>query len=162
MSKKREMQRLIRAYRDETGKREIDMKDVAKWAVGKGWPLPVPRNPIDILAQNFAEAAREETRKDTKTGRPYRANHSFAVIQGSQQLHLWIDIDEAERGPMLKSAVTRREQMVGDGLQLTLDLMHWNSINPDKEPIELPMDLTFDIELRLNAPDEDNDDGKAA
>jgi len=63
---------------------------------------------------------------------------------------------------MLKSAVTRREQMVGDGLQLTLDLMHWNSINPDKEPIELPMDLTFDIELRLNAPDEDNDDGKAA
>jgi len=68
MSKKREMQRLIRAYRDETGKREIDMKDVAKWAVGKGWPLPVPRNPIDILAQNFAEAAREETRKDTKPG----------------------------------------------------------------------------------------------
>ncbi|SNB83686.1 hypothetical protein SAMN06265338_1291 [Rhodoblastus acidophilus] len=58
---------------------------------------------------------------------------------------------------MLKSAVTRREQMVGDGLQLTLDLMHWNSINPDKPPIELPMDLTFDIELRLSAPDEDDD-----
>lgn len=62
---------------------------------------------------------------------------------------------------MFKSVVTRREQMVGDGLQLTLDLMNWNSIDPDKQPIELPMDLTFDIELRLNAPDED-DDGKAA
>ncbi|WP_206605438.1 hypothetical protein [Rhodoblastus acidophilus] len=151
------MQRLIRAYRDETGKREIDMKEVAKWAVGKGWPLPTPKSPIDILAQNFSEAAREETRRDTKTGRPYRANHSFSVTQGNQQLHLWIDIDEADRGPMLKSAVTRREQMVGDGLQLTLDLMHWNSINPDKPPIELPMDLTFDIELRLSAPDEDDD-----
>jgi hypothetical protein len=161
MSKKREMQRLIRSFKDETGKREVDMKDVAKWAVSKGWPLPTPRNPLDMLAQTFAEAAREETRRDKKTGRAYRANHSYSVTQGGQQLHLWIDIDEAERGPFLKSAVTRREQMVGDGLQLTLDIMHWNSINPEKEPIELPMDLTFDIELRLNAPDDDEDDEAA-
>jgi hypothetical protein len=47
--------------------------------------------------------------------------------------------------------------MVGDGLQLTLDIMHWNSVNADKEPIDLPMDLTFDIELRLNAPDDDEE-----
>ncbi|WP_026608340.1 hypothetical protein [Methylocapsa acidiphila] len=161
MSKKREMQRLIRAYKDETGKLEIDMKDVARWAAGKGWPLPVPRNPLDLLAQQFAEAAREETRRDGKTGRAYRANHSFSVTQGGQQLHLWIDIDEAERGPFLKSAVTRREQMVGDGLQLTLDIMHWNSVNADEKPIELPMDLTFDIELRLNAPEDDEDDEAA-
>lgn len=157
MSKKREMQRMIRSYKDETGKREIDMHEVAKWAVKKGWPLPTPKDPLELLARTFSEAAREETRHDKKTGRPYRANHSFSITQGGQQLHLWIDIDEAERGPFLKSAVTRREQMVGDGLQLTLDVMHWNSINPKKEPIELPMDLTFDIELRLNAPDEDDE-----
>jgi hypothetical protein len=161
MSKKREIQRVIRAYKDETGKREVDMKEIAKWAVGKGWPLPIPRNPIDILAQNFSDAAREETRKDGKTGRSYRANHSFPIIQGAQQLHLWIDIDEADRGPFLKSAVTRREQMVGDGLQLTLDITHWNSINPNKQPVDLPMDLTFDIQLRLNAPD-DGDGSEAA
>jgi hypothetical protein len=161
MSKKREMQSLIRTYKDETGEREIDMKKVARWAVGKGWPLPVPKNPLDVLAKTFSDAAREETRRDDKTGRPYRANHSFSVTQGGEQLHLWIDIDEAERGPFLKSAVTRREQMVGDGLQLTLDITHWNSINPKSEPIDLPMDLTFDIELRLNAPDED-EEGKAA
>ena len=155
MSKKSEMQRIIRAYKEATGEREIDMHNVAKWAAGKGWPLPVPQNPLDILAKQFADAAREEIRRDEVSGRPYRANHSFVTQHGGQQLHLWIDIDEAERGPMVKSAVTRREQMVGDGLQLTLDLMHWNSVNPDKEPIELPMDLTFDIELRLNSPDED-------
>lgn len=157
MSKKREMQRLIRAYKDETGEREIDMKKVATWAAGKGWPLPTPQNPLDMLAKQFADAAREELRKDDKTGRPYRANHSFVTMHGGEQLHLWIDIDEADRGPMLKSAVTRREQMVGDGLQLSLDIMHWNRINADKEPIELPMDLTFDIELRLNAPDDDEE-----
>ena len=154
MSKKREIQRLIRSYKDETGERQIDMNKVAKWAAGKGWPLPIPKNPLDLLAKQFSEAAREETRRDAATGMPYRANHSFVTMHGSEQLHLWIDIDEAERGPFLKSAVTRREQMVGDGLQLTLDMMHWNRINPEKEPIDLPMDLSFDIELRLNAPDE--------
>lgn len=158
MSKKSEMQRVIRAYKDESGEREVDMKKVARWAANSGWPLPVPQNPLDLLAKQLAEAAREEINYDKDTGRPYRVNHSFVVKQGGEQLHLWIDIDEAERGPMLKSAVTRREQMVGDGLQLTLDLMHWNSVNSDKEKIDLPMDLTFDIELRLNAPD----DGKEA
>lgn len=154
MSKKTEMQRLIRAYKDETSEREVDMKKVAKWAAGKGWPLPTPKDPLELLAKQFSEAAREETKRDLVTGRPYRVNHSFVVTQGGEQLHLWIDIDEAKRGPFLKSAVTRREQMVGDGTQLTLDIMHWNSVNPDQKPIDLPMDLTFDIELRLNAPDE--------
>lgn len=158
MSKKREMQRLIRAYKDESGEREIDMKKVAKWAAGKGWPLPVPTNPLDMLAKQFADAAREEIRRDEQTGRPYRANHSFVTVQGGEQLHLWIDIDEAERGPFMKSLMTRREQMVGDGLQLTLDKMHWNSINPTKEPIEIPLDFTFDVELRLNAPDDDEEE----
>ena len=162
MSKKHEMQRLIRAYKDETGNREIDMKEVAKWMVSKGWPLPVPRNPLDLLAQQLSDAAREETRRDKVTGRPYRANHHVQDWRCGKQYDFWIDIDEAERGPMLKSAVMRREQMIGDGLQLTLDLMHWNSANPDNEPIDLPMDLTFDIELRLHAPDEGDEDGKAA
>ena len=49
--------------------------------------------------------------------------------------------------------------MVDDGFQLTLDLDHWNRVHPDEEPIDLPMDLTLDIEWRKNTPD---DDDKAA
>jgi hypothetical protein len=71
------------------------------------------------------------------------------------QSTLWVDIDEAPRKPMLKSLVQRREQMVGDGLQLTLDAMHWNSIHPKDEPIDLPLDLGPDVEWRINAPDEE-------
>ena len=56
---------------------------------------------------------------------------------------------------MLKSAVMRREQMVGEGLQLSLDLDHWNGIHPNEEAIQLPMDLTDDIQWRKNAPKED-------
>jgi hypothetical protein len=59
MSKRREMQRLIRAYKDETSEHELDMHKVAKWAAGKGWPLPIPPDPLDILTRQFTEAARE-------------------------------------------------------------------------------------------------------
>jgi hypothetical protein len=58
---------------------------------------------------------------------------------------------------MLKSAVNRREQMVSDGYNLTLDLDHWNRVNSDKEAIALPMDLTLDIEIRKAAEDDNGD-----
>lgn len=157
MSKKQEQQRLIRLFKEETGERELDMKKIAKWAVGKGWPLPTPQDPLDLLARSFADAAREETKRDKTTGQPYRVYHSFQQSIGGEQLRFWIDIDEAPRGPMLKSFANRREQMVGDGLQLTLDMNHWNSVNPEEEPIALPMDLDFDIQLRMHAPEEDGE-----
>lgn len=152
MTKKKDLQRLIRAYKDVTGEREVDMHKVAAYAASKGWPMPVPTNPLDLFAKQLAEAAREQIAHDKVTGHPYRVNHALPVyMKDGKQLHLWIDIDEAERGPMLKSLVSRREQMVGDGLQLTFDQDHWNRIHEGEEPIDLPMDLTFDIELRKNA-----------
>ncbi len=154
-TKQRSMEIAIRQYKKETGKTEVEMKEVAKFAVAKmGWKLPSPKDPLDRLASEFAQAARDEIRYDGKTGQPYRANHAISYTSGYAQLHLWIDIDEAERKPMLKSLIMRREQMVGDGLQLTLDADHWNSIHPAEEPIQIPMDFTYDVEERKNAPAE--------
>ena len=48
--------------------------------------------------------------------------------------------------------------MVDGGLQLTFDMEHWNSTRPEKEHIDLPMDLTFDIELHRAAGDDDDAD----
>jgi hypothetical protein len=152
-TKKQEMQRLIRLYKDESGEREIDMHKVALFAASKGWALPKPIDPLDRLAKEFSEAAREEIRRDAKTGRPYRANHAVQVSPG--QAPLWVDIDEAPRSMMHKSLIQRREQMVGDGLQLSLDADHWNSINPRDQPIDIPLDFTLDVEWRKNTPEED-------
>jgi hypothetical protein len=154
MTKKQEMQRLYHHYREITGRCEVTMHDVAKFALSKGWPMPAPVDPIDRLAKEFAEAAREEIRHDKSTGKPYRANHAFAANRTGRQLTFWIDIDQAPRKSMLKSAVQRREQVVGDVLQLSLDLDHWNSVNPSEEAIVLPLDFTDDVEWRKNAPDE--------
>ena len=56
---------------------------------------------------------------------------------------------------MVKSAQNKREQMVGEAWRVTIDLEHWNRINPDKDPIKIEMDFGPDIEWRRNAPNED-------
>ncbi len=153
MTKDQELQRLYRWYKDEAGKAEVDLDDVVRFAKKKGYKLPAPQSPEDLLKKMIARAIRQEVRQDTFTGKPYRVNHHY--VQSSTQLHLWIDIDEAPRTPMFKSFQARREQMVGDGLQLSLDVDHWNSIHPEEEPIQIVMDFTEDIEERKNAPDEE-------
>jgi len=155
MSKKKEMQYLIKAYREQTGQQSVDMHEVAKFAVTKGWPLPTPKTPMERLAEQFSSVSREEIRRDEATGRPYRANLAVTTWQGSKQLTLWTDIDEAPRHIAHKAFVQRREQMIGDGLQLTFDVMHWNRVNEEETPIEMPMDFTDDITWKINAPDED-------
>jgi hypothetical protein len=154
-TKIKERQNLIHYYKEQTGKTEVDMKDVAKFAVDKlGWKLPVPESPLDRLAKTLSQAAREEYKYDGNTGKPYRVNHVISIKQGDENLHLWIDIDEAPRKNMLKSLVMRREQMVNDGLQLTYDADHWNNVNPSEDSIQMVMDFTEDINERKNAPDE--------
>jgi hypothetical protein len=69
-TKNQQMQSFIRYYIDETDKTEFDMHDVAQMAVKKGWKLPKPQSALDILAKQFSDAAREETKQDGKTGRP--------------------------------------------------------------------------------------------
>ena len=114
------MQRMIRMYKEETGNFELDMYEVAKWATHKGVKPPQPKDPMDQLAKQFADAARSEIGRDPDNGRPYRVYHA---VRDPAQYHLftWIDIHEAPRRAMHKSAVQRREQMVGDGVQLTLE-----------------------------------------
>lgn len=152
-NKNTEKQFLIREWIRETGNIEIDMHQVAEFAAKRGWPLPKPVSALDILAKEFSKAAREETRKDVFTGRPYRVYHAYPKDDSGQGM-LWIDIDDAPRKIMMKSAKSRREQVVGDMVQLFLDLDHWSRHNPDEEPIILHTDLTEDIDERLVGTDE--------
>jgi len=161
MSKAQELQKMIRLYKEKTGETEIDMTAVAKFAVGMGWPLPKPTDPIERLAQQITNAARQEIRRDKETNRPYRANHAVPTYDSSgQQVFFWIDIDDPKttQASFRKSAVMRREQMVSDGLQLSFDIDHWNGARPDGDKIDLPWDLTMDIEIRRAVYDDENGD----
>lgn len=161
-TQKEQLQRLIRLYREKTGEEAIDMHEVAKYAEQLGWRMPKPKTPIDLLAAKLSDAAREETRIDPTTGRPYRANLAVTSWTPSGQMTFWHDIDQAPRRVAHKSFTQRREQMVGDAVQLTLDIDHWNRANSADMPIDMPMDLTQDVEWRLNAPPDEEAGNEAA
>jgi hypothetical protein len=153
--KRQELARWIYEYRRTTGIKEVDHHNLATWLKKRGWPMPVPADPVDMLAKQLSEVARLETRKDNVSGEDYRAYHAFTVPQpNGQQLTLWVDIDEATRSQMRKSGINKREQMVGEAVRHTIDFDHWNRINPDQEPLQFPLDFTDDVEWRRNAPDE--------
>jgi hypothetical protein len=158
MSKRQERQRFIRYYKDKTGETEIDMTKVAALAKQMGWDMPKPKSDIELLANLFADDAQAERKYDEKTGKPYRVYQTLPTqAVGQLSLFVYVETDEATRPQMLRASVIRREQMVTDGYNLELDLDHWNRINPDKEPIQLPMDLTLDIAIRKASDDDDDD-----
>lgn len=148
----------MRYYKEQTGETDLDMHKVAALAEKTGWKMPKPKTPLELLAQEFSQAARVEVRSDDESGHPYRANHAYPTKHGDTTLWLWVDIDEAPRKTMVKCLFTRRDQMVGDAVQLTFDKDHWNRIHPSEEPITIPLDFTDDVEWRKNEPLEDEDE----
>lgn len=150
------LQKMIKLYKMKTGKTELDPAEIAKFAVQNGVELPTPADPMKLLIKQVSEAAREEMRVDRKTGRPYRAYHSLPIKQGQETFFFWVDIDDATRAQMIRSTNRRREQVVGDVVQLTFDLDHWAAANPDEEPIVLETDFGPDVEWRKAADDEDD------
>jgi len=157
-TKKQLHQKLLRYYKDVHGDEPVEASTVAAWAIKNKLIEPPP--PIDSatqLAEALAKSWREETRKDQTTGRPYRANHAVTVSEGGKQRTFWADIDKAPRPFVERALKQRREQIVGDCLQLSLDLDHYNSIHPEEEPILIPLDFTDDVAERKHLPPEDDD-----
>lgn len=155
MSKSETFQKILRYYKDQTGKRDaVSAGVVADWAVKRGLlELPKPINPRTRLADEMSKAWREELRRDPVTGRPYRANHAVTSSQKDGRNHtLWGDIDEVPRAFMQKAFTQRREQIVGDCFQLSLDVDHFNGSRPKEEPINLPLDFTEDVDERKHSP----------
>jgi len=157
MAKKlQERQDFLHYYREQTGEKEVDHHDVARRAVKMGWPLPVPPDPLDLLAKQFSDAAREEINYDKKTNRPYRVNLAITKrLPDGKQMTLWIETDEAPRHSMVKALTLYREQMVGEAVIGTDTAEHWNNINPKEQPLLFPTDFTDDVQWRKNAPEED-------
>lgn len=150
------LQKLIALYRNKTGETELDPVKIAEFALRNGVTLPKPSDPMKLLIQDISQAAREEMRVDKDTGRPYRAYHSLPIQLGSETLFVWVDIDDATRPQMLRSTNRRREHVVGELVQLSLDLDHWAAANPDVDPIVLETDFSLDVEWRKAGDDVDN------
>lgn len=152
MKKNQQIQHLYHQWKDETATELADMREFAKWMASKGYDMPEPKDPLDILAKRLSEAVREETRRDEETGLPYKVNLAFSPDNSGQRM-LWADVDRAPRKIVHKCLVQRRDQMVGDAYQLTLIQDHWNRINPFEEPIKMELDFQPDVDWKKNGGD---------
>ncbi|AMN48084.1 hypothetical protein ACG33_13430 [Steroidobacter denitrificans] len=151
MTYREQLQQFFARYSRETGRTgPIDPHDVAGWAITNRLWEPRPRDVINQLADDISKALREEYRTD-EHGRRYRAKH--AVNGGPQQGTLWADIDTAPHAHMERAFAQRRQQVVGDCLQLKTDVDVYNDKRSDEEPINMVLDFTNDVaELQLQVP----------
>ena len=128
----------------------IDPHDVAAWAYKHGLHKPNIRQVIDLIASDISQVLREEYRVD-KNGLRYRAKHAVKEKRGDKNMSLWADLDDASapRSHFVKSFAQRRGQIVGDCVQLRIDVDVYNDKPSNESPINLVLNFTNDVEEHL-------------
>jgi hypothetical protein len=138
----------LERYQAEVGDSElIDPHAVAAWAYDKGLHKPNLKTVIDAIAADIAQVFREEYRTDA-LGQRYRAKHAAREKKAGKSMSLWADIDDdrAPREHFQRSFAQRRQQIVGDCFQLKTDVDVYNGKHPEAEPIQIPLDFSYDVE----------------
>jgi hypothetical protein len=146
MSYSEKLRELWKKYREEVSTDPVDLRTVASWAIGKGLWAPRPVDLSTSLANDLAQALREEKRTD-KAGREYRANIPVrSRAKDGQSLFEWADIDDAPRLHVEKSVQQERRSIASDCYALVMKVEHYNEVHPDEEPIQVVMNFDDDIQ----------------
>jgi hypothetical protein len=152
-SYKEHLQKAWHAYEKAHGSVPATARDAVQWAVGKGLITVPDVDPLAKLSADMADALREEYATDEK-GRRYRVNHAVRVSKAGVQYTFWAIMKDAPREHMQKAFIQRREQIVGDCVQLSIDVDAYNSMNQKQPPIPMLFDFRDDVEERLYSLDE--------
>lgn len=148
--KNEQLQRAWHLFELENGHLPVSAREASIWAVERGLILLPDVDPYDVLADDMARALREEYATDIK-GRRYRVNHAVRVTRRGLQYTMWAMLPTAPRAHMQRAFIQRREQVVGDLVQLATDIEVYNDMNKEIEPIQLILDFTHDVEERRAA-----------
>lgn len=144
---KEQLQRIWREYEAEHGSVPATAREAVVWGVSRGM-IDIPEvDPLDKLASDMSTALREEYATD-KQGRRYRVNHAVRVTKGGVQYTFWAIMKDAPREHMQKAFIQRREQIVGDCVQLSTDVEAYNGFHQEQQPIQMLFDFRDDIEER--------------
>jgi hypothetical protein len=133
------------AYEDDGQPTPASAREVAAWAIKRGLLKPPPADIVDICAEMLSRGWREVYRTD-RQGRRYRAKHAVRMLRGGVQLTLWADIETAPRSHMEMAFAQRRQQVVGDCIQLKRDVDAYNDAHADDAKLQLILDFTYDVE----------------
>lgn len=140
-------QRLWREFEAEHGYAAASARDVVDWAViHRGLALPRV-DPRDVLADRMSRHLREEYATDDK-GRRYRVNHAMRVTRNGVQHTMWGIMGFAPHAHMQRAFTQRREQVIGDLVQLDIDVEVYNETLPAEKKIQLVLDFKDDVAER--------------
>lgn len=140
-----QLQKVWHEFEKEKGFVPATARDACMWGVQRGMIAVPDLDPFDELAKDMSRALREEYGTD-RLGRRYRKNHAVRITSGGVQHTMWAIMSAAPIEHMRKAFVQRRQQIVGDCVQLDTDVRVYNDLNPGQEAIQIPFDFTHDVE----------------
>lgn len=144
---KESLQSIWHRYEHEHGAVPATARDAVLWGVRQGLIELPEADPYAKLAEDMATALREEYATDAR-GRRYRVNHAVRVTKAGVQHTFWAMMKDAPRQHMQKAFIQRREQIVGDCVQLNTDVEAYNEMKSDQPPIPMLFDFRDDVEER--------------
>ena len=142
-----EFQRLWKEYEEGHDHAAVSAREVIDWAVReRGFRLPSV-DPRDVAASQLSRALREQYETDSQ-GRRYRVNHAMRVTKNGVQTTFWGVLGFASHLHMQRAFTQRREQVIGDLVQLQIDVEVYNERIPADKQIQLVLDFKDDVAER--------------
>jgi hypothetical protein len=147
-TKEERLQQIWHKYDANHKHKPTSARQAVNWAVSEGL-LELPEvDPYDVLAGQMSQALRDEYETDSH-GRRYRVNHAVRVSNAGVQYTFWGMMGFASHDHMERAFAQRRDQIIGDNLQLKTDVDVYNDLNKGKRPpIQLVLDYTEDVAER--------------
>ncbi|MDB5439360.1 MAG: hypothetical protein JWM33_1787 [Caulobacteraceae bacterium] len=142
-----QLQKVWHEYEKAHGYLPSRPRDAVKWGVEQRMIEAPDFDPYERLAEDMSRALREEYATD-RLGRRYRLNHAVRVSKGGVQYTIWAILGEAPAGHMQKAFIQRREQIVGDCVQLATDVEVYNDMNSGQPSIQMLLDFRDDVAER--------------
>lgn len=147
-----QLQRAWHEYERTHGAVPATTREAVQWGVRNGLIELPETDPFAKLAEDMAKALREEYATDAK-GRRYRVNHAVRVTKAGVQYTFWAMLKDAPREHMQKAFIQRREQIVGDCVQLATDVEVYNEMKSGEPPIPMLFDFRDDVAERRGLDD---------
>jgi hypothetical protein len=137
---------MVHEYMEEFNVEEVDLEEVAQWAVSTG---RYQRQPISILKQckeQLAEACRSEQFTDPQ-GRDVRTMHPVRIVDGPKQMVFWADFRTARPSHMRLSFQQRRRAILDDCKSHKTDVESYNDNNSFSVKLP-PFSYNFDTDIK--------------
>jgi hypothetical protein len=148
MTYKEQLQRVAKDYRSAGMPWPAASTEIAAWAIDNNLWQAHRSTLISRCAEEISDALREEYYTDPQ-GRRVRTKHVARIEINGKQIPLWDDIRSGNRDHFLISVQNRRQQIVGDCLQLKIDVDSFNENNNPGGPIQLILDFSDDVDERI-------------